>query len=169
MQILAVTFVESKYDPQPTWDGKISVPKNHWNPPMVLDGFGSVLRKVLGSPNHRWLEIPWFLGVKRHRAGNQTKKFPDRWKVTWSRIFEFGSRFKSLTHPQKGRRIARNSHPMFSGCKKKVNIDLTAPPSQPFQPFNSFLFWVEVPKQNSFRFKTKELRKNAGKSSQKCG
>lgn len=59
--------------------------------------------------------------------------------------------------------------PCFLDAKKKVNIDLTAPPSQPFQPFNSFLFWVEVPKQNSFRFKTKELRKNAGKSSQKCG
>lgn len=55
---------------------KISVPKNHWNPPIILDGFGSVLPKVLGSPNHRWLEIPWFLGVKRHRAGNQTKKSP---------------------------------------------------------------------------------------------
>ena len=27
-----------------------------------IKGFDSVFRKVLGSPNHQWLEIPWFLG-----------------------------------------------------------------------------------------------------------
>ena len=155
---------------------KVSVPKNHWtllSSWMGLDPYYARfwdLQTIGDLRSHESWE--WYMNLrKRQRAGNRTKNIPDRWRSPGREPLSLGQVLNhSLTHhPQKGRRIDRNSHPMFSGCKKKVNIDLTAPPSQPFQPFNSFLLWVEVPKQNSFRIKTQELRKNAGKSSQKCG
>ena len=85
---------------------------------MVLDGFGSVLRKVLGSPNHRW----------RLRSHDSREWYMNLW--VWGHVLTHKN------HPQKVTIIAELPEihvPCFHRKTKKVNIDLTAPPSQPFQ------------------------------------
>lgn len=119
---------------------------------MVLDGFGSVLRKVLGSPKHRW----------RLRSHDSREWYMNLW-VWVMNLWVWGHVLTHKNHPQKVTIIAELPEihvPCFHRKTKKVNIDLTAPPSQPFQPvqYLSPLGWGNKTKQ--LQIQNKRIEKN---------